>query len=98
MITFEQARTIVADQLASQYPAAADFTVAPWGWETDDVYIVAAGPYARIYKPRNEADYDWLIPADQSSICVDKTTGEITFPVEPPQPSTPCGAANPDLD
>ncbi len=36
MITFDQARDIVAQAVCTDYPAN-DFEVARWGWENDDM-------------------------------------------------------------
>ncbi|CAA0138232.1 Uncharacterised protein [Mycolicibacterium vanbaalenii] len=46
MITFEQARQIVADNRASAYPPEADFQVDTVGFENDTHYQLIAGPYA----------------------------------------------------
>jgi hypothetical protein len=96
LITFDEARQLVMDQLGHRYPVDADFTTAPWGYQTADSYIVSAGPYAFVHRPRNEDEYKWLIPADQPPTYVNKVTGAITFPVEPNDVTTPCGAPNPD--
>jgi len=98
LITFDEARQLVQDRLSPDYPVDADYTTAPWGYETTDSYVVSAGPYATVHRPRTEDEFKWLIPGDQPPIYVNKVTGEITFPVEPTDATTPCGAANPDDD
>ncbi|UAW08875.1 hypothetical protein SEA_LUCIVIA_3 [Mycobacterium phage Lucivia] len=76
MITFEQARQIVFDNLAGQYPPEADFQVATWGWENDDLYQLVAGPYAMVYVSRGPQDDEWLEDGDGPFIMVNKETGE----------------------
>ncbi|QFG04479.1 hypothetical protein SEA_JEEVES_3 [Mycobacterium phage Jeeves] len=76
MITFEEARDIVADNRASAYPLEADFQVAPWGWENEEFYQVLAGSYAEVYGRRNAADDEFIYVDDGPFITVNKTTGE----------------------
>lgn len=76
MITFEEAREIVAANRGPKYPPAADFQVSTWGWENDEAYQLVAGPYAMVYQARNDADREWLEDEDGPFITVNKVTGE----------------------
>lgn len=76
MITFEQARQIVADNRAGSFPPGADFQVATWGWENEDKYLIVSGAYASVYPPRNEEDEKYITPENGPVVTVDKSTGE----------------------
>lgn len=76
MITFEEARQIVADNRSADYPPAADFQVATWGWENADEYQLVSGPYAMVYPARNSADREWLEDSDGPFVTVNRVTGE----------------------
>lgn len=76
LISFDQARAIVASNRASAYPAEADFQVATWGWENSQFYQVIAGSYAEVYGRRNAADEEFIYVEDGPFITVSKTTGE----------------------
>lgn len=91
LITFEEARAIAAEQLADEYPAEANFVVAPWGFETDEVYIVLAGPHDLVYGILSEEAMKWMKPAASRTTCVNKHTGELTIELEAPDGYTPCG-------
>ncbi len=59
MLSFDEARAVVA--------AAQGWDPAPWGWENDDVFVVAY-------------DYgDEPVPADEPDLMVDKRTGELRW-------------------
>ncbi len=88
---------IVQDQLSAEWPAEADFTTAPWGYESDDHYLVVCGPYARIFGARNSADLEWEEPVlDAPLICVVKETGVVEELEHGQSVFTPVGAQNPD--
>jgi hypothetical protein len=76
LITFEQARQIVADHRAAEYPPEADFQVATWGWENNEEFQLTSGPYPMVYGIRNDDDLKWLIPEDGPFVTVNKVTGE----------------------
>lgn len=91
LITFEQARSIVQEQLSGEWPAEAGFTTAPWGWETSTAYVVLSGPASKILPPRTaKRNHD-----DELNVCVDKETGEITYEELSRTPLTPCGSGAP---
>jgi hypothetical protein len=87
LITFEQARTIVYEKLASEFSAEDDFVVAPTGGETSSVYVVSAGPRAQILEPRTAPRR-----FNDEIITVNKVTGEIVYVTEPVRGATPCGS------
>lgn len=101
MITFQQARQLVQAALADEYPASADFTTAPWGFESSEYYVVIAGPYARLFGARNQAEEKWEEPRlDAPAITVVKATGAIVELDNNEIPNTiaTCGVPNPNLD
>lgn len=76
MITLEQAREIVATNRGPQYAPEADFEVAYWGWENDDLYLIRAGSYAELHGPRDAADLEHFYTDSGPVITVNKHTGE----------------------
>lgn len=76
MITFEEARAIVAANRASAYPPEAEFHVATWGWENAEYFLIRAGAYGEVYPPRSAADEAFLFLSDGPVITVNKATGE----------------------
>jgi hypothetical protein len=78
VITFEQARAIVAAKGSPHYPPEADFQVATWGWENSTHYQLVSGSYANVYGLRNEADEEFFYLGDSNCSTVDKLTGEYT--------------------
>lgn len=76
MTTFEDAKTIVASHRASEYSAEADFQVAPWGYETEDRWIIISGSWPEIYGYRDEDDLKYISTGDGPRCSVDKTTGD----------------------
>jgi hypothetical protein len=78
VITFEEARTIVAAKRSSKYPAEAEFQVATWGWENSTEYQLISGPYAMVYAPRSDADERFIYLEDGPWTTVHKVTGEYT--------------------
>lgn len=76
MITFDQARDIVAEHRSSSYPPEADYQVATWGWENSTEYLVVSGAYAMVYPARSGADREWLEDADGPYTTVNKVTGD----------------------
>ena len=91
MITFEEARTIVGESFASEWSEEDDFVVAPWGGETDSIYLVLAGPSRWILPPRTAPR-----PYNDEIITVDKETGEIVIANRPFLNATACGEPHPD--
>lgn len=91
MITFEEARAIVQAELASEWAEEDDFVVAPWGGETDSVYVVLAGPSRWILPPRTAPQ-----PHSDEIITVDKQTGEIIYESRPVWDATDCGEPYPE--
>jgi hypothetical protein len=78
LITFDDARAIVAANRGSEYPPEAEFQVATWGWENSSEYQLVSGPYVMVYGHRNDADLEFLYTADGPWTTVDKLTGEHT--------------------
>jgi hypothetical protein len=76
VVTFEQAREIVAAQRGPHYPPEADFQVAPWGWENSTHYQLVSGPYVMVFGARSAADLRFLYVEDGPWTTVDKVTGE----------------------
>ena len=84
MITFDEGRAIVAAN-NSNYPPEAHFTVEPWGFESDEVYVVVAGPFANLRGPAAYAAesgvsemeaMDYFYVDSGPSMLVVKETGE----------------------
>lgn len=98
LITFEQARAIVQAAYDVEWPVEADFTTSPSGAENADVYVVVAGPYARLYGARNETEQQWEEPVlDDYIITVNKQTGEIVEELHGELSGlTPCGEPEPE--
>ena|SRR6185312_1438265 len=59
-------------------PPGANFQVAPRGWETDETWVLLAGPYAAIYGSTSPDDEQYIRTDDGPLIEVNKTTGEYT--------------------
>ena len=91
MITFEEARAIVQEALASEWSEEDDFVVAPWGGETDSIYLVLAGPSRWILPPRTAPR-----PHNDQIITVNMETGEIVFANRPFMNATACGEPYPE--
>lgn len=75
MVTFDEARAIVAENRSSYYPAEADYQVAPWGYENADVWVIISGSYAEVFGPRNDEDLNYVYIEDGPCTTVDKLTG-----------------------
>ena len=72
MITFEQAQAIVAAELLPDWNSnLATFHVADWGWQTDEYWMVPAGPREWLV----EFEIGFMILDDEMYL-VDKKTGE----------------------
>ncbi|AZF93389.1 immunity protein [Mycobacterium phage Centaur] len=76
MVTFDEARAIVAARRGPEYPEEAEFTVATWGYETATEWIIRAGSYPEVYGPRTPADFRLISTEDGPQITVNKETGE----------------------
>lgn len=88
--SFEEARAVVQQQLAPQWPVKDNLTTAPWGWETSSVDIVPAGPSVAVLPPRTRPR-----EFNNEIITENKETGEIGYENRPASQATPCGAPNP---
>lgn len=76
MITFEQARAIVAENRSNLYPAEANYQVATWGYENETHYQLFDGPYVKLYSPKSREAQKWITPDTSFAIIVNKETGE----------------------
>lgn len=90
MITFDQARQIVAEKMSPNFLPEAAFRVEPWGWEN-----------ATHYQLSWSLDRNHKTPTSGPFPVVNKTTGEYEgksgkLYILPN--STPVGANHPDLD
>ena len=77
MITFEEARDIVAAHRAAAYPPEADFQVSPFGYDAGDRWVIISGSWPEIYGYRGlPDDYKYIRTEDGPRTSVMKDTGE----------------------
>ncbi len=79
MITFEQARQIVAENRGKRFGEGSDFTVLEQGWETADRWIVAYSTEATDSRPWTSVDKETGEYFEDSRV-----GGEILFPDKTP--------------
>lgn len=77
MITFEQARQIALGRLGLTWAAdeCGDYTVADYGYEDDDAWMLVAGGRRYIV----DGDLECVLVGKPYTL-VDKRTGELSFP------------------
>lgn len=102
MTTFEEAQAVVLANLAPKYPAEANVVVATYGWENEEIYLMAAGPHALIYGPSSPDDAKYIRVEDGPRITVRKDTGEYIeewgMGLPPIEGLTPVGTGHPVED
>lgn len=95
MTTFEEAQDIVVEQINDRYLPEDEFQLAPWGWETDEWWIVSAGSRVSLYGAQTPEDRDLIRDDDAPITVVNKLTGEYvehyTYGEDPFPDRTPIG-------
>lgn len=104
MISFEEAREIVAASRSKFYRAKDMYRTAPWGYEDGEYYQVLDGPWIKFYgDPDSDEYWESRSPDDGQINLVNKVTGEyiaIQGPdendISPTFAGTPVGEGKPD--
>lgn len=104
MISFEEAREIVAAINSKFYRAKDMYRTAPWGYENETYYEVLDGPWIKFYgDPDSDEYWESRSPNDGEINLVNKETGEyvcLQGPGDDGKPQkfvgTPVGDGKPD--